>query len=108
MASENRNHIKVFVSSTVYDFEATLNKVFATLSAIPYYTSKEETTSDGKVVTLRKPNLVVHPECVELYRLAIQNHIRPASERIGNWAQPYIDETGLHRHCRRSDHIYFC
>lgn len=189
--SAERNHIKVFVSSTVYDFEATLNKIFATLdsygydvymskegtipldsrksnlvncvdavdecdvflgivrplvssgilkkgehsitfqeferayqlpiphfvladyrvefahkflnvmgqklSDIPYYTEKEVISPDGSVVILRKPNLVVHPECVELYRLAIQNHIRPASNRIGNWAQPFIDENGFLR-----------
>lgn len=191
MAFEKRNHIKVFVSSTVYDFEATLNRVFATLdsygydvymskegtiplnsrksnlvncvdavdecdvflgivrplvgsgvlkkgehsitfkeferayqlpmphfvladyrvefahkflnlmnqdlSAIPDYTVKTESSEEGRIVEVRKPNLVVQGECVEMYRLAIQNHIRPASDRIGNWAQPYSDENGIMR-----------
>ncbi len=181
-----RNHIKVFVSSTVYDFEATLNKIFATLdsygydvymskagtipidsrrsnlvncveavdecdvflgvirplvgsgilkkgarsitaqefdkafelpmprfvladyrvafahdffrlvsqdlAAIPDYYSKKEIMEDGSEVEVRKPNLTIHAEPVELYRIAIQNHIRPAEDRIGNWAQPYKDE----------------
>ena len=40
-----RNHIKVFVSSTVYDFESTLRKVFAQLDSYGYdvYMSKEVT-----------------------------------------------------------------
>lgn len=186
-----RNHIKVFVSSTVYDFESTLNKVFALLDSYGYdvYMSKEgtipldsrksnlvncvdavgecdvflgfvrplvgsgvlekggrsitaqefdeayrlpmlhfvlvdyrvefahkflnlmkqdlskiplffttmEKNDDGSIVEVRKPNLVVHAECVEIYRLAIQNDIRPASKRVGNWAQPYFDEVGILR-----------
>lgn len=51
-----RNHIKVFVSSTVYDFEATLNRVFATLDSYGYdvYMSKEGTIP----LDSRKSNLV--------------------------------------------------
>ena len=186
-----RNHIKVFVSSTVYDFEATLNRIFATLDSygydvymskagtipidsrrsnlvncveaidecdvflgiirplvgsgvlkkgersitaqefdrafelpmprfvladyrvafahdflrlvrqdlatIPDYYSKKETQADGSEVEVRKPNLTIHAEPVDLYRLAIQNHIRPAEDRIGNWAQPYKDEEDIMR-----------
>ncbi len=186
-----RNHIKVFVSSTVYDFEATLNRIFATLDSygydvymskagtipidsrrsnlvncveavdecdvflgiirplvgsgvlkkgersitaqefdrafelpitrfvladyrvafahdflrlvrqdlttIPDYYAKKETQEDGSEVEVRKPNLTIHAEPVDLYRLAIQNHIRPAEDRIGNWAQPYKDESDIMR-----------
>ena len=186
-----RNHIKVFVSSTVYDFEATLNKLFATLdsygydvymskagtipidsrrsnlancvdavdecdvflgiirplvgsgvlkkgersitaqefdrafklpmprfvladyrvafahdflrlvsqdlSTIPDYYSKKEIQDGGGEIEVRKPNLTIHAEPVALYRLAIQNHIRPAEDRIGNWAQPYKDEEDILR-----------
>ena len=43
--SEERNHIKVFVSSTVYDFETDLRRIFATLDGFGYdvYMSKEGT-----------------------------------------------------------------
>lgn len=186
-----RNHIKVFMSSTVYDFEATLNKIFATLDSygydvymskagtipidsrrsnlvncveavdecdvfigiirplvgsgvlkkgersitaqefdrafqlpmprfvladyrvafahdffrlvkqdlttIPDYYAKKETREDGSEIEIRKPNLTIHAEPVDLYRLAIQNHIRPAEDRIGNWAQPYKDEEDILR-----------
>lgn len=186
-----RNHIKVFVSSTVYDFEATLNRMFATLDSygydvymskagtipidsrrsnlvncveavdecdvflgiirplvgsgvlkkgersitaqefdrafelpmtrfvladyrvafahdflrlvrqdlttIPDYYAKKETQEYGSEVEVRKPNLTIHAEPVDLYRLAIQNHIRPAEDRIGNWAQPYKDESDIMR-----------
>ena len=189
--SADRNHIKVFVSSTVYDFEATLTRIFATLdgygydvymskegtipldsrksnlfncvdaieecdvflgiirplvgtgvlkkgehsityqefarayelqmphfvladyrvefahkflnlvhqdlSIIPDYTTRVETTEDGREVEVRRANMVVHAECVETYRLAIQNDIRPATERVGNWAQPFVDEAGIMR-----------
>ena len=42
---EDRNHIKVFVSSTVYDFETQLTQVFAMLNAMGYdvYMSKKGT-----------------------------------------------------------------
>lgn len=175
-----RNHIKIFVSSTVYDFETVLRNIFVTLDGFGYdvYMSKEgtiplnsrlsnlvncvngvdecdiflgivrpligsgvlkkgarsitaqefdraielgmirfvladyrvefahkflnlmekdtkdiplnkEIEKDGKIII--KPNNLVHGECVEIYRSAIQNHIHPASERIGNWAQPFRD-----------------
>ena len=43
--SVKRNHIKVFFSSTVYDFETDLRRVFATLDGFGYdvYMSKEGT-----------------------------------------------------------------
>lgn len=175
-----RNHIKVFVSSTVYDFETILRNIFIMLDGFGYdvYMSKEgtiplnsrlsnlvncvngvdecdvflgivrpligsgvlekglvqltaqefdraielgmlrfiladyrvefahkflnlmdiapnniplnkEKEKDGKIIV--KPNNLVHGECVDIYRSAIQNHIHPASARIGNWAQPFKD-----------------
>ena len=175
-----RNHIKVFVSSTVYDFETVLRNIFIMLDGFGYdvYMSKEgtiplhsrlsnlvncvngvdecdvflgivrpligsgvlekgarsitaqefdraielgmlrfiladyrvefahkflnlmdqnpddiplnkEKIKDGKIIV--KPNNLVHGECVDIYRSAIQNHIHPASARIGNWAQPFKD-----------------
>lgn len=183
--SAERNHIKVFVSSSVYEFETTLNKVFASLDSlgydvymskagtiplnshksnlvncvesvdkcdvflgivrplvgsgvlkkgaksitaqeferafelsmprfvladyrvefvhkffnlmnldlntIPEYVVKKEQAEDGKEIEIRKPNLVIHAESVELYRLAIQNAFPPPA-RVGNWAQPYRGE----------------
>ena len=43
--SAERNHIKVFVSSTVYDFETVLRNIFLTLDGFGYdvYMSKEGT-----------------------------------------------------------------
>ena len=175
-----RNHIKVFVSSTVYDFETVLRNIFIMLDGFGYdvYMSKEgtiplnsrlsnlvncvngvdecdvflgivrpligsgvlekgarsitaqefdraielgmlrfiladyrvefahkflnlmdqnpddiplnkEKIKDGKIIV--KPNNLVHGDCVDIYRSAIQNHIHPASARIGNWAQPFKD-----------------
>ena len=65
-----------------------LNLMEIETSAIPL--SKEKTTEkDGKVIITQRPNNLVHGECVEIYRAAIQNHIKPATDRIGNWAQPF-------------------
>ena len=188
--SEERNHIKVFVSSTVYDFETDLRRIFATLDGFGYdvYMSKEgtipldsrlsnlvncvngvedcdiflglvrprigsgvlekngrsitaqefdkaieigmprfiladyriefahkflnlmnlnidsiplnrekiEKQENGEDVKILLPNNVVHGECVEIYRLAIQDQIKPAN-RIGNWAQPYKDSEDIQR-----------
>lgn len=67
-----------------------LNLMDIDTSAIPL--SKEKTTEkDGKVIITQRPNNLVHGECVEIYRAAIQNHIKPATDRIGNWAQPFRD-----------------
>lgn len=187
--SEERNHIKIFVSSTVYDFETDLRRIFATLDGFGYdvYMSKEGTIpldsrlsnlvncvngveecdvflgivrpcigsgvleKDGRSITAQefdkaielnmprfiladyrvefahkflklmnmnldniplnrekiieingkeikkvKPNNLVHGECVEIYRLAIQDAEEPAN-RIGNWAQPYKDGEDIQR-----------
>ena len=189
--SEERNHIKVFVSSTVYDFETDLRRIFLTLDGfgydvymskegtipldsrlsnlincvngveecdiflgiirplvgsgilekggrsitaqefdkaielnmprfvladyrvefahkflnlmklriddIPVNKTKEVTDEDGKRYVQKKPNNVIHGECVEIYRQAIQNNVTPASNRIGNWAQPYKDGEDIQR-----------
>jgi len=182
--SAERNHIKVFVSSTVYDFETVLRHIFTLLDAYGYdvYMSKEGTIPlnsrlsnlvncvngvaecdvflgivrpligsgvlkkgepsitaqefnkaielgmlrfiladyrvefahkflnlmnmdvtaiplnrekiierEGQTIVEKKPNNLVHGECVEIYRAAIQNHIHPATVRLGNWAQQYKD-----------------
>ena len=182
--SAERNHIKIFVSSTVYDFETVLRNIFITLDGFGYdvYMSKEGTIplnsrlsnlvncvngveecdiflgivrpligsgvlekgtrsitaqefdkaielgmlrfvladyrvefahkflnlmeietaaiplnkesiieKDGNIIISKKPNNLVHGECVEIYRAAIQNHIHPASQRVGNWAQPFMN-----------------
>ena len=188
--SEERNHIKVFVSSTVYDFETDLRRIFLTLDSFGYdvYMSKEGTIplnsrlsnlvncvngveecdvflgivrpligsgvleKEGRSITAQEfdraielgmprfiladyrvefahkllklmdcdtdsiplnkekvevneqnenvvklfPNNVVHGECVEIYRLAIQNHLKP-KYRVGNWAQPYKDSEDIQR-----------
>ena len=187
--SEERNHIKIFVSSTVYDFETDLRRIFATLDGFGYdvYMSKEGTIpldsrlsnlvncvngveecdvflgivrpcigsgvleKDGRSITAQefdkaielnmprfiladyrvefahkflklmnmnldniplnrekiieingkeikkvKPNNLVHGECVEIYRLAIQDAEEPTN-RIGNWAQPYKDGEDIQR-----------
>ncbi len=179
-----RNHIKVFVSSTVYDFESDLRRIFATLDGFGYdvYMSKEGTIPldsrlsnlvncvngveecdiflgivrpcigsgvleiDGRSITAQefdkaieigmprfvladyrvefahkflklmkidlgkiplnkertkedngtivkelRPNNLVHGECVDVYRHAIQDNVHPVMARIGNWAQPYKD-----------------
>ena len=74
-----------------------LNLMRQDLSKIPPFFVDTQKREDGSVIEVRKPNLVVHAECVEIYRLAIQNGIRPVSKRVGNWAQPYFDETGIMR-----------
>lgn len=189
--SAERNHIKIFVSSTVYDFETVLRNIFITLDGFGYdvYMSKEgtipldsrlsnlvncvrgveecdiflgivrpligsgvlekegrsitaqefdraielgmprfiladkkvefahqflnlmeidstaiplnkerRTDKDGKIIISKKPNNLVHGECVEIYRAAIQNHIHPALERVGNWAQPFRDGEDILRY----------
>ena len=60
--------------------------------------NRERTITDEKEgkKTILIPNNIVHGECVEIYRLAIQNDIKPAN-RIGNWAQPYKDSEDIQR-----------
>lgn len=73
-----------------------LNLMNLSTDSIPL--NRERTTtneSDEKVKTLL-PNNVIHGECVEIYRLAIQNHISPMN-RIGNWAQPFKDSEDIQR-----------
>ena len=66
------------------------------LNSIPL--NKERTITDEKEgkKTILIPNNIVHGECVEIYRLAIQNDIKPANRR-GNWAQPYKDREDILR-----------
>ncbi len=190
LMSEERNHIKVFVSSTVYDFETILRGVFSTLDGFGYdvYMSKEGTiplssrysnlvncvngveecdvflgivrplqgtgilkkgersitaqefdraieldmprfiladyrvefahkflklmginlsdiplyrervrTENGEIIKERQPNDLIHGECVEIYRAAIKDQVRPAIDRIGNWAQPFKDWEDIQR-----------
>ena len=66
------------------------------LDDIPKYKEKK-TVVGGETIVEREPNLVVHAECVEIYRLAIQDQILPPSMRKGNWAQPYRDYEELSR-----------
>lgn len=67
-----------------------LNLMEIETSAIPF--SKEKTIEkDGKKIIIQRPNNLVHGECVEIYRAAIQNQIKPATKRKGNWAQPFRD-----------------
>lgn len=72
-----------------------LNLMGQDLSAIPNYRERV-IEKDGEKVLERKPNLVVHGECVEVYRLAIQNQEDPKN-RVGNWAQPYKDYEDIGR-----------
>lgn len=58
---------------------------------IPMNCEREITREDGQKVLEITPNNLVHGECVDVYRAAIQNNINPATRRIGNWAQPYKD-----------------
>lgn len=60
--------------------------------------NRERTITDEKEgkKTILIPNNIVHGECVEIYRLAIQDGIKPAN-RIGNWAQPYKDSEDIQR-----------
>lgn len=66
------------------------------LNSIPL--NRERTITDEKEEkkTILIPNNIVHGECVEIYRLAIQDGIKPAN-RIGNWAQPYKDSEDIQR-----------
>lgn len=58
---------------------------------IPVNRERKSATEDGIPVIEKIPNNLIHGECVEMYRSAIQNNIHPAIRRIGNWAQPYKD-----------------
>lgn len=62
-------------------------------SDIPYVVKKEST--DGRIV--ERPNRVVHPECIDLYNVAIQQNSLPTN-RKGNWVQEYknIQDVMMH------------
>ena len=62
-------------------------------SEIPYVVKKERT--DGRIV--ERPNRVVHPECIDLYNVAIQQNSLPTN-RKGNWVQEYknIQDVMMH------------
>ena len=66
------------------------------LAAIPNY-KEREVTRDGKKVWERKPNLIVHGECVDVYRKTVQDHVLRPMDRVGNWAQPYKDYDDISR-----------
>ena len=66
------------------------------IDSIPLNREKIEKQENGEDVKILLPNNVVHGECVEIYRLAIQDQIKPAN-RIGNWAQPYKDSEDIQR-----------
>lgn len=74
-----------------------LNLMKIDLESIPLNKEKTIVDENGKNAIILKPNNLVHGECVEIYRNAIQNHIHPASARIGNWAQPYKDGEDIQR-----------
>ena len=73
-----------------------LNLMKQGLNSIPLNREKIIKDEEGTEKTIWIPNNVVHGECVEIYRLAIQNTIKPAN-RIGNWAQPYKDSEDIQR-----------
>lgn len=64
--------------------------------SIPLNKEKHDVNEVGEKVVKLSPNNVVHGECVEIYRLAIQNKVEP-EDRIGNWAQPYKDSEDIQR-----------
>lgn len=64
--------------------------------SIPDNIIKVGKDENGKEFEKWIPNNVVHGECVEIYRLAIQNQVKPI-DRIGNWAQPYKDSEDIQR-----------
>lgn len=66
------------------------------LAAIPNY-KEREVKRDGKKVWERKPNLIVHGECVDVYRKTVQDHVPRPMDRVGNWAQPYKDFDDISR-----------
>lgn len=73
-----------------------LNLMKQGLNSIPLNREKIIKDEEGTEKTIWIPNNVVHGECVEIYRLAIQNDIKPANRR-GNWAQPYKDREDILR-----------
>lgn len=66
------------------------------IDSIPLNREKTITDEKNKKKTILTPNNIVHGECVEIYRLAIQDNTIPVN-RIGNWAQPYKDSEDIQR-----------
>ena len=64
--------------------------------SIPDNIIKVDKDKDGREIEKWIPNNVVHGECVEIYRLAIQDQIKPI-DRVGNWAQPFKDGEDIQR-----------
>ncbi len=73
-----------------------LNLMDIRLESIPLNREKTIINDDDEKVKKLLPNNVVHGECIEIYRNAIQNHIMPAN-RVGNWAQPFKDSEDIQR-----------
>lgn len=92
MAFEKRNHIKVFVSSTVYDFEPQLDVVYS--MKIPVNNVPYSVTKGNK----ERPNRVVHSVCIKMYNTAVQNNVFPMTSRKGNWVQEYKNQQDILMH----------
>lgn len=58
---------------------------------IPMNKERKTTKDDGQTAITLAPNNLIQGECVDIYRKAIQDHINPATMRVGNWAQPFKD-----------------
>jgi len=43
-------------------------------------------------------NGVMDTRCIRMYNMAIQDNVRPASRRTGNWVQPYIGYDDIKMH----------
>lgn len=67
------------------------------LGAIPNYKEKRKEKEDGTIEIEKKPNLLVHGECVDVYRKVIQDDVMPPVGRKGNWVQPYKDIDDISR-----------
>lgn len=67
------------------------------IDKIPLNIEKYKEDKDGRVVKEVRPNLLVNGECVDIYRKSIQNDIYPRTNRIGNWAQPYMNREEIYR-----------
>lgn len=66
------------------------------IDSIPLNREKTITDEKNEKKTILTPNNIVHGECVEIYRLAIQDNTIPVN-RIGNWVQPYKDSEDIQR-----------
>lgn len=74
-----------------------LNLIGEDISRIP--TFKEKTVEkDGSTIVIQRPNRVIHPQCVALYRMVVQSNEKDFEKRVGNWVQPYKDLDDILRH----------